>query len=81
MHYANATNTKELNYEAGIMDDLISIVKKMVWTCTGCGTSETDPNIRWGYSGIWCDRCWTTPPPDHAHEWYKVSEVIRLLEG
>ena len=62
------------------MRDLVSLLQNTQWLCTQCGTRALDVHVRWGYSGIWCDTCWREPPEDQAHEWYTLSDVIRLLE-
>ena len=62
------------------MSDLVSLLQNRTWLCTQCGARALDVHVRWGYSGLWCDRCWREPPEDQAHEWYTLSDVIRLLE-
>jgi hypothetical protein len=61
--------------------DLIAVLRQRIWHCTGCGKVTENPHVRWNYEGIWCEMCYRPPAADQAHEWYTLSDVIRLLEG
>jgi recombinational DNA repair protein (RecF pathway) len=63
------------------MRDLVSLLQSIAWRCTRCGARAPDVHVRWGYDGLWCDTCWHEPPEAQAHEWYTLSDVIRLLTG
>lgn len=62
------------------MRDLVSLLQSIPWRCTQCDARALDVHVRWGYSGLWCEKCWREPPADQAHEWYTLADVIRLLQ-
>jgi hypothetical protein len=65
------------------MRDLVSLLRDIPWLYTQCGARVSNVHVRWGYNGMWCDRCWRQPPAHQALEWYTLADVVsaNLLYG